>query len=62
MHPKKSRHTVIRYAEFEDVSDEFRGFFRTGESTSETEPDITEKSDELPKTISDSGQTEDEIK
>ena len=29
---------------------------------SETEPDIQEKSDELPKTISDSEQTEDEIK
>ncbi len=41
----------------------FGGFFQKQESqTSETEPDITEKSDELPKPISDSGQTEDEIK
>ncbi len=60
---KKSSRGYQNMQSFEDVSDEFRGIFsETGESTSETEPDITEKSDELPKPISDSGQTEDEIK
>lgn len=60
---EKSSHGYQNMQSFEDVSDEFRGIFsETGESTSETEPDITEKSDELPKPISDSGQTEDEIK
>lgn len=48
---------------FEDVSDEFREIFsETSAQQSETEADIQEKSDELPKTISDSEQTEDEIK
>ena len=60
---EKSSRGYQNMQSFEDVSDEFRGIFsETGESTSETEPDITEKSDELPKPISDSGQTEDEIK
>ena len=48
---------------FENVSDEFQEIFAGAPGKqSETEPDIQEKSDELPKTISDSEQTEDEIK
>lgn len=48
---------------FENVSDEFQKMLTgASEKQSETETDISEKSDELPKTISDSEQTEDEIK
>lgn len=48
---------------FEDVSDEFQEIFaRTSVQTADTETDISEKSDELPKTISDSGQIQNEIK
>lgn len=48
---------------FEDVSDEFRDILSgTSQQQSETEEDILQKSNELPKTISDSEQTEDETK